>query len=171
MPTSTTPARPRRRQTLRQWLVELAKFGAIGGLAYIIDAGGFNLLVYGPGEVLGPHPVTAKILSACVATLFAWVGNRYWTFADAKRSTPGRELVMFLLVNAGGILVAAATLWTSRYVLGYTSQLADNIAGNIIGVGLGTIFRYVCYRYVVFTGDADDAPPKQTSPAAVPHQD
>lgn len=168
----TVPSPSRgRRQSFSAWLTELAKFGAIGAIAYVIDTGGFNLLVYGPGHMLAEHPVTAKIISACVATLFAWVGNRYWTFAGARRSTPLRELVMFLLVNAGGIIIAAASLWISRYVLGYTSQLADNIAGNIIGVGLGTIFRYLCYRYIVFTGDGGADQPRRTSPAAVPHSD
>ena len=162
---------PSSSSSLRAWLAELAKFGTVGALAYLIDAGGFNVLVYGPGQLLAAHPVAAKVLSACVATLFAWVGNRYWTYRHAKRSAPLRELAMFILVNAGGILIAAASLWISRYVLGFTSQLADNISGNIIGVGLGTVFRYLCYRFVVFTGDGADAPPRQTSPAAAPSRD
>lgn len=141
------------KQTLRQWLIEVLQFGIVGGLAYIIDTGLFNLLVYGPGHILAQMPVRAKIISAIVATLFAWVGNRYWTFRHQRRSTASRELVMFIVVNLGGIVIAAACLATSRYLLGYTSQLADNIAGNVIGVGLGTIFRYLCYRFVVFTGD------------------
>ena len=73
---------------------------------------------------------------------------------------------MFVIVNLGGIVIAAATLWISRYALGFTSQLADNIAGNIIGVGLGTVFRYLCYRYFVFIGGDADDPRSQTPPAA-----
>ncbi|MDO5700769.1 MAG: GtrA family protein [Bowdeniella nasicola] len=152
------------------WCAELARFGAVGALAYVVDTGAFNLLVYGPGRLMAPHPVSAKITSAVLATLVAWVGNRYWTFRHARRSEPGRELAMFLLVNVGGIVIAAGTLWFSRYVLGYTSQLADNISANIIGVGLGTLFRYLCYRFVVFTGGDDDARPRPTPPAASPHR-
>ena len=147
------PATTTRRQSFRAWLAELVKFGAIGALAYVIDTGLFNLLAYGPGHLLGEHPVTAKIIGASVATLFAWVGNRYWTFAAARRGSARRELVMFAIVNLGGIVIAAATLWISRYVFGFTSQLADNIAGNVLRVGLGRIFRYLCYRYLVLTGD------------------
>ena len=50
------------------------------------------------------------------------------------------------------MLIAVGCLWFSHYVLELTSPLADNIAANVVGVGLGTIFRYFCYKYLVFTG-------------------
>ena len=54
------------------------------------------------------------------------------------------------LVNAGGLLIAMACLWFSHYVLGFRSALADNISANVIGVGLGNIFRYLMYRTVIY---------------------
>ncbi|WP_240645990.1 GtrA family protein [Georgenia sp. SYP-B2076] len=141
-----------RGQSLRTWLAELVKFGAVGGSAYVVDVGLFNLLRFGPGELLLDKPLTAKVLSVAVSVLVAWVGNRYWTFSGTKRASRGRELAMFALVNLGGMAVAVGCLAVSHYVLGYTSPLADNIAANGVGLVLGTAFRYVCYRYVVFTG-------------------
>jgi hypothetical protein len=38
----------------------------------------------------------------------------------------------------------------SHYALGFTSVLADNISGNVIGLGLGTLFRFTFYRLWVF---------------------
>jgi putative flippase GtrA len=38
----------------------------------------------------------------------------------------------------------------SRYILGFDSILADNISSNVIGVGIGTIFRFWAYRTLVF---------------------
>ena len=38
----------------------------------------------------------------------------------------------------------------SHYVLGFTSLLADNIAANVVGLVLGTAFRFLMYRYWVF---------------------
>ncbi len=137
---------------LRQRAVQLLKFGAVGGVAFVVDVGLMNLLRFGPGEVLGEKPLTAKALSVVVATLVSWLGNRYWAFAATRREERGRELVWFLLVNAGGMLIAVGTLGVSHYVLGFTSPLADNIAANGVGLVLGTAFRYFCYRYLVFTG-------------------
>lgn len=135
----------------RQRVIEMLKFGAVGGVAFVVDVGLMNLLRFGPGEVLGDKPLTAKVLSVVVATLVSWLGNRYWAFAASRREERGRELVWFLLVNAGGMLLAVGTLGVSHYVLGFTSPLADNIAANGVGLVLGTLFRYFCYRHLVFT--------------------
>lgn len=135
----------------RQRAIEMLKFGAVGGVAFVVDVGLMNLLRFGPGEVLGDKPLTAKVLSVVVATLVSWLGNRYWAFASSRREESGRELLWFLLVNAGGMLLAVGTLAVSHYVLGFTSPLADNIAANGVGLALGTLFRYFCYRHLVFT--------------------
>jgi len=136
----------------RQQALEVLRFGTVGGVAFIVDVGLMNLLRFGPGELLGEKPLTAKVVSVVVATMVSWLGNRYWAFAAARREERTRELVWFLLVNAGGMLIAVGTLGVSHYVLGFTSPLADNIAANGVGLVLGTAFRYFCYRYLVFTG-------------------
>jgi putative flippase GtrA len=46
--------------------------------------------------------------------------------------------------------ISLLCLWTSHYLLGFTSLLADNIATNVIGLGLGTAFRFTFYRIWVF---------------------
>jgi putative flippase GtrA len=132
-------------------LAELARFGSVGSVAFLVDLGLFNLLRFGPGELLGDKPLTAKGVSVVVATLVAWLGNRYWTFAHRRTETRTRELVAFAVVNAGGLVIGVAVLAVSHYVLGFTSPLADNIAANGVGLVLGTAFRYVLYRRVVFT--------------------
>ena len=50
-----------------------------------------------------------------------------------------------------------ATLAVAVHVLGVTSPLGVNLAGNVVGVALGTLVRYTCYRYLVFTGDGGAA--------------
>jgi hypothetical protein len=39
----------------------------------------------------------------------------------------------------------------SHYALGFTSPLGDNIAANVVGLGLATAFRFWSYRRWVFT--------------------
>lgn len=134
-------------------LVELARFGSVGGLAFVVDTGLFNLLRFGPGDLLEDKPITAKILSVVVATLVSWVGNRYWTFSDRRTETRVRELMGFAVVNLGGMAIAVACLGISHYVLDLRSPLADNISANGVGLVLGTAFRYLAYRSWVFTAE------------------
>ncbi|GIG29325.1 GtrA family protein [Cellulomonas marina] len=132
-------------------LAELARFGAVGALAFVVDLGLFNLLRFGPGELLIHKPLSAKIISVLAATAVSWVGNRWWTFAEHKTERHGRELLAFVAINVVGMLVPVLTLAFSHYVLHRTSPLADNVA-TVVGIGLATIVRYLGYKRFVFTG-------------------
>lgn len=130
---------------------ELGKFGVIGLVAYVIDLTVFNLLRFAGGE--GPlfdKPLTAKVISVLVATTFAYFGNRHWTFRDRTRSSFRREYTLFFVFNAVGMVISLSCLWISHYLLGFESALADNISANVIGLVLGTIFRFWGYHNWVF---------------------
>jgi putative flippase GtrA len=140
---------------LRLWrlLREMAKFGVVGAVGFIVDVGVFNLLRY-DGSIwpapLADRPVTAKIISVCVATLVTYLGNRHWTWRHRSGRAMSREVSMFFMFNAIGLAIAVACLWVSHYVLGFTGALADNIAANGVGLLLGTLFRFWSYRTFVF---------------------
>jgi len=55
-----------------------------------------------------------------------------------------------VIVSLGGMAIALGCLWISHHLLGYTSLFADNISTNVVGLALGTAFRFVLYRYWVF---------------------
>lgn len=133
--------------------VELMKFGSVGAIAYIVNLGLFNLLVHFPISPLDDRPVTGSLLAGFVSILVAYFGNRFWTWKDRPRRAMSREIALFFIINGIGILISAAVLYISRYILGFQSALADNFAANVIGIGLGTIFRFWSYRVWVFPKD------------------
>lgn len=137
---------------MRQLLGQLGRFGAVGLIGLVIDVAVFNLLratVFAP-ELVHEGPVIAKVISTSLAILANWIGNRYWTFGATRRAQVVREGIEFALVSIGGMLITLTCLWVSHYVLGFTSVLADNIAGNVVGLALGTAFRFLFYRSWVF---------------------
>jgi putative flippase GtrA len=132
---------------------EMAKFGLVGLSALVVDIGLFNLLLYfGP---LDGKPLTAKVVSVAAATTVAYFGNRFWTFKHRGRTSFAREYVLFFALNGVAMLIAVGCLWVSHYALGFESALADNISANVIGLGLGTMFRFWSYRKFVFP-EVDD---------------
>lgn len=147
----TTTLRWRRRA--RRLAPELAKFGVVGALGFVVDVGGFNLLRYAGGEgPLHDAPLTAKLVSTAAATVVSWLGNRFWTFRHGRRAEVHHEFALFVAVCAVGIGIALGCLATSHYLLNLTSPLADNISANVIGLTLATAFRFWAYRQHVFTG-------------------
>lgn len=128
------------------------KFIVVGTLGYVIDLVLFNGLRLGTEthEPLLDSSFSAKAISVTVATFATWVGNRYWTFRSRRRPERFRELLEFSLVAVGGMGISLGCLWVSREVLDFTSLFADNIAANVVGLGLATAFRFLLYRYWVY---------------------
>ena len=129
---------------------EFGKFFSVGLIAYLVAVGGFNLLVHLDSAPLKSKPLTASILSGALSILVAYFGNRHWTWRDRKWSGAKREITLFFIINIISLGISVICLAISRYILGFNSILADNISANIIGVGIGTIFRFWAYRTYVF---------------------
>ena len=142
---------------------EATKFAIVGLTGVAVQFVTFNVLRYaGPGGVgvLEAKPITAQVIAIGLATVVTYLGNRYWTYRHRARGNPARELPVFVLLNAIAIAIGALCLAFSHYVLDLVSPLADNISGNVIGLGLGTLFRFWSYRRFVFTGSTRTVPPE-----------
>lgn len=130
---------------------ELAKFGTVGAICYLIDIGLYNVFHLG----LDFGPLTSKVLSTVVAATSAYFGNRHWSFRHRARSGVRREYTLFIALNTIGLGIALAALGFGYYVLGQQSGLASNIWGNVVGTGLGTVFRFWAYKKYVFLHPED----------------
>ena len=138
---------------MRKLLLQFTRFGLVGGVGLVVDFGVFNLLratIFDPDRI-HEGPVFAKIISTVLAIIVNWIGNRFWTFREHRGRQLVREGVEFGIVSVGGLLIGLACLFVSHYLLGFTSLLADNISSNVVGLALGTAFRFSLYRLWVFS--------------------
>ena len=139
---------------VRKVLRRLGSFSLVGTVAFIVDVTLFNVLA---STILDDSPITAKIASVTAATTVSWLGSRYLTFRKTRGRSIRSETLLFALTNLVGLLIATGCLYISHYLLGFDSQFADNISGNVVGVLAGNIFRYFAYRYIVFTTEEERA--------------
>jgi putative flippase GtrA len=143
-------------------LRELGAFGAVGLVALAVDVASFNVL-RGP---VGLGPLTSKVASVVLATTVAYAGNRWWTYRHRGRGVVSREYSLFFVLNGVGLGIALTCLAVSHYLLGFRSALADNVAANVVGLVLGTAFRFWSYRRFVFVEPAP-RPQDEDEPARV----
>jgi putative flippase GtrA len=129
----------------RQMVPELAKFGVVGSIGAVIDLGGSGAL-YGTAHL---GPLTSKAIAVTVACVVTYLGSRFWTFRHRENQTLVRELLLFIVLNAIGLVIAEGVIAITAYSFGARDQLAYN-AASVIGTGLGTIFRFFAYRKWVF---------------------
>jgi putative flippase GtrA len=130
---------------VRTMLPEILKFLVVGGLGTVIDLGGAALL----HSKYHFEPLAAKAVSVTLATLFTYLGSRFWTFRERENQSVRREAVLFFVLNVVGLLIAEAVIGLVTYVMGLRGPLEYN-AASFIGTGLGTIFRFYAYRKWVF---------------------
>lgn len=132
---------------------EASKYLVVGAGGYVLDVGIFNLLAF--ARILGlsqVEPITAKVISFAVAVSFTYLANSRWTFRERQGRPEGiNRISRYTLVNLVGLGVTILPLYVSRYVLGFESLLADNIAANLIGVFLALVFRFFANRAFVFS--------------------
>jgi putative flippase GtrA len=127
-------------------LGEAARFGVVGLVAYGVDVLLFNVLLLGAGA----PSVLAKVVSSAVAIAVAFVGSRWWTWRRRRGPEIGREYALFVLFSVLAAGIQLGCLLLSREVLGLRSALADNVAANVVGMALATLFRFWTFRTYVF---------------------
>ncbi|UNZ21957.1 GtrA family protein [Streptomyces sp. 891-h] len=154
------------RPGLERLVRELAKFGAVGALGFLVNVAIFNLCIH----TFQLAPIRSGVISQVVAIGTNYLGNRYWTYRHIDKNRIHRETVLFFLFSGVGLVLENGILALSHYGFGYTSTLADNIAKNVIGLAIGTAFRFWAYRSWVFkvTGKPAVEPARASAPAPVP---
>ncbi|WP_205630357.1 GtrA family protein [Streptomyces albus] len=141
------------RPRLERLVGELVKFGAVGALGFLVNVAIFNLCIHS----FQLAPIRSGVISQVVAIGTNYLGNRYWTYRHIDKNRIHRETMLFFFFSGIGLVLENGILALSHYGLGYTSPLADNVAKNVIGLCLGTLFRFWAYRTWVFrVGQQDE---------------
>lgn len=121
---------------------QLASFGVIGAVNFVVDTTIFNLLFR-----IGP--VKAQVVATIVATTLSYFLNRHWTFRDHGRAGLRREYVLFFLLNGAGLAITAAIVGVAKYGFDRHDQIALNIV-RLFAIAVATLFRFWSYRRWVF---------------------
>jgi putative flippase GtrA len=140
---------------------EIAKFGVVGGIGFVVQLGVTDAVHLG----LGVGALSAVIVGYVVATVVTFLGNRHWAFKHRQGKGLHRETLTFVLLNMVGLGIQEAVVATVHYGLHMTDPLSYNVA-NVVGIGLGTLFRLWSYRKWVFlevTGE-----PAEVAPTVLP---
>jgi len=136
---------------------QLASFGVIGAVNFVIDTAIFNALFF-----IGP--VKAQIVATTVATTLAYFANRHWTFRKHERSGLRREYTLFFLLNGVGLAITAAIMAVAKYGFDLHDQVGLNIV-RLFAIGVATLFRFWSYKRWVFGAElAPEAPAAAPAP-------
>lgn len=129
---------------------EVSKFLTVGALATAVAFVLFNLLVHSGSAPLNDHPQLGYFLANCVGMLISFRGTRDWAFKSRDVRHPDGGRTAFVVINLVTMLIPMGCLWFTRSVLGLDDPYSDNIAANVVGLGIGTAVRFALFRQYVF---------------------
>jgi putative flippase GtrA len=88
-------------QHVRRLWREVVKFGAVGGAGLLVNLLVFNLVRH----VTDLQVVRASVIATVVSIIFNYVGFRYFPYRDRDKSGRTKELTLFLLFSAIGLVI------------------------------------------------------------------
>lgn len=151
---------PREAGSRSRFVREAIRFGAVGGAGVLV-----NLVVFNLVEHTTALPVVrASVIATVVSIVFNYVGFRYYTYRGCERAARSREITLFLVFSAIGLVIENGVLYGATYGLGWDSSLQSN-AFKILGIGIATLFRFWSYRTWVFALPTRDQPGRDQSGA------
>jgi putative flippase GtrA len=148
--TETRPAEatPTQSRSTARVVLEVVKFGIVGGSGVLVNFVVFNLLLHG----LGWAAMVATVLASCVAMATNYVGFRYFTYRDrAQRNR--QQIVLFFVFSGLGVVMESGLFWLGYHGLGLSNPLESNVA-KALSIIIASAFRFLVYRTWVFQQDA-----------------
>lgn len=130
---------------LRRLAREVAKFGAVGGAGVLVNLLVFNLVRH----VTDLQVVRASVIATLVATVCNYLGYRHFTYRDRDKTGRTREMTLFLLFSAVGLVIENGVLYVATYGFDWNTPLQNNIF-KFLGIGVATLLRFWSYRTWVF---------------------
>jgi putative flippase GtrA len=159
----------------RHVYAEAARFMAVGAVSTVVAILLYNWLAYEPYHLWSPlhrHVTWSYIVAHTAGMLVSYELSRRWTFRNRSANKAGEGFVSYAVIN----IVTLATiplgcLWFSRHALELTSQLSDNLSGNVVGLLLSQVARFYLFRRFVFQRpiryyEVYDDPAAPSDPAA-----
>jgi putative flippase GtrA len=121
---------------------QFLRFGLVGTVGFIVDAGVLRLVV----SFLGLNLYVGRVISFLVAATVTWALNRTFTFKHT--GARGRQWLRFVLANAIGGFVNfgayAALVSTLPFV--HAHPVIAVAAGSLAGMG----FNFTLSKWLVF---------------------
>lgn len=136
-------------------LDETVRFLAVGGAATLVAFVLFNVLAHGfyifTDPWLNGHPTLAYVIANTVGMAISYRGTRNWAFKNRETALADGGRSAYVVINVVTMALPIGCLWISRNVLEQDSAFADNIAANVVGLGLGMVARFYLFRQVIFS--------------------
>jgi putative flippase GtrA len=128
----------------RELAIQFFKFGLVGVVGFIADAGVLTFCT----RLLGMNLYVGRIFSFLAGATTTWICNRHFTFRGKGKGPAHRQWLKFLIVSAGGFVFNYGTYaaLVANCPLVHDYPILGVAAGSVAGM----FFNFFASRRLVF---------------------
>ncbi len=135
------PAKSEKKGDLKSQLMQIIRFGLIGGIAFVIDYGLLNFCT----EVLHIYYLTSSIISFTVSVIFNYVASVKWVFSVDNGKSSGQNLTFFITFSIIGLLINQLIMWVGTD-LGHIDYRITKLLATFIVMVFNYITRKIYFE-------------------------
>ena len=120
-------------------LMQILKFGVVGGTSFLIDYGIFTIL----SQLLGIHYLIASIISFSISVIYNYILSIKWVFDVTKKQT-AKEFMIFVILSVIG-------LGLNSFIMYLTHDLMDihEMIGKIIATAIVMVYNFITRKIFI----------------------
>ena len=120
-------------------LMQIFKFGIVGGTAFIIDYGIFTIL----SQLLGIHYLIASIISFSISVIYNYILSIKWVFDVSKKQTT-KEFIIFVILSVIGLGLNSLIMYLTHDLMGIHEMI-----GKIIATAIVMVYNFITRKIFI----------------------
>lgn len=132
---------------------QLAKFGLVGGLNFLIDLSVLNLLIALASITAGFYAAVFKGVAFLVAVTSSFLWNKFWTFRALSIEHVGLQFAEFFMVTLVGFAINVGTFALVNDLIGPPAAVPPRTWANASAAAaavVGLLWNFTGYKFLVF---------------------
>ncbi|MDR1713121.1 MAG: GtrA family protein [Coriobacteriales bacterium] len=128
---------------MQKLLAQIAKFGVVGVIAFLIDYGLLLLLT----EVCGLNYLLSATIAFSVAVVFNYLASMRYVFKHKEGFDRRREFVLFVVLSLIGLGLNDLCMWLGVELLSLDYRLT-----KIVATGIVMVYNFVSRKKLLDAG-------------------
>ncbi|WP_165062300.1 MULTISPECIES: GtrA family protein [unclassified Adlercreutzia] len=129
---------------MKNLIAQFAKFGVVGGIAFLIDYGVMVFLT----EVFGINYLISATISFTVSVIFNYLASMRYVFTHKEDMSRRREFIIFIVLSVIGLGLNDLLMWVFTGLLGVTYLIS-----KIIATAFVTVYNFVTRKIFLDAGN------------------
>ena len=120
-------------------LMQILKFGIVGGTAFVIDYGIFTIL----SQFLNIHYLIASIISFSISVIYNYILSIKWVFDVSKKQT-SKEFIVFVILSVIGLGINSLIMYVSVDLMHIHEMI-----GKIIATAIVMVYNFITRKIFI----------------------